>query len=333
MAILKQRLHRKNDSGTYDTIYLENIATNVKLSESDSTTVATALAGKALKYHTHAGTEVTINSGTQTVEASINNNYSLITNLSTEVSSLKSSVSNGKSLIASAITDKGVSTASSATFQVMSDNIRSIPTSTTSGVSIWVYSEGMPSNGSITATKNGYTISATYVSTFNWFKIALPTSGYEGTWTITGSYGGYSSSGNCYVSGSTVRDYFLTVNVLPILPQYSKWKFNDTIPRPSVSVREYFDGDENTQSIYTYSWSDSRPNGYGYKYACGMDFSATGDSIVTYWWNKYEGSGYYSNSDGLVWTQNSCRIFRVEKTYTVSMAFYSYLINNATRIE
>lgn len=43
-----------------------------------------------------------------------------------EISSLKSSVSNGKSLIASAITDKGVSTASNATFQTMSNNIRKI---------------------------------------------------------------------------------------------------------------------------------------------------------------------------------------------------------------
>lgn len=40
--------------------------------------------------------------------------------------SLKTSVGNGKSAIASAITDKGVSTASDATFQTMATNIRSI---------------------------------------------------------------------------------------------------------------------------------------------------------------------------------------------------------------
>lgn len=50
----------------------------------------------------------------------------MIVNANNEISSLKSSVSNGKSLIASAITDKGVSTASDATFQTMSNNIRSI---------------------------------------------------------------------------------------------------------------------------------------------------------------------------------------------------------------
>lgn len=43
MAILKQRLNRKNSSGSYDTIYLETIATVVKMSETDSTTVATAI--------------------------------------------------------------------------------------------------------------------------------------------------------------------------------------------------------------------------------------------------------------------------------------------------
>jgi len=43
-----------------------------------------------------------------------------------QLNEVKISVSNGKSLIASAITDKGVSTASSATFQTMADNIRNI---------------------------------------------------------------------------------------------------------------------------------------------------------------------------------------------------------------
>ena len=45
-------------------------------------------------------------------------------NAAAEINNLKSSVSNGKSLIASAITDKGVSTA--ATFQTMANNIRQI---------------------------------------------------------------------------------------------------------------------------------------------------------------------------------------------------------------
>ncbi len=47
-------------------------------------------------------------------------------NASNEISSLKTSVSNGKSLIASAITGKGVSTASDATFQTMANNINGL---------------------------------------------------------------------------------------------------------------------------------------------------------------------------------------------------------------
>ena len=43
-----------------------------------------------------------------------------------EISSLKSSVSNGKSAVASAITDKGVSTSATASFNTMASNIRKI---------------------------------------------------------------------------------------------------------------------------------------------------------------------------------------------------------------
>lgn len=52
-----------------------------------------------------------------------------------ELNSLKTSVSNGKSLIASAITGKGVSTASDATFQTMANNISSIVIKTSPSVS------------------------------------------------------------------------------------------------------------------------------------------------------------------------------------------------------
>ena len=68
MAVLKQRLNRKNSSGTYDTIYLETAATVVKMSESDSTKLSdkissmdTAIAGKqpkgsyAAANHNHSG--------------------------------------------------------------------------------------------------------------------------------------------------------------------------------------------------------------------------------------------------------------------------------------
>ena len=68
MAILKQRLNRKNDNGSYDTIYLETIATIIKMSDADSTLLSdkissmdTAIAGKqpagsyAAANHNHNG--------------------------------------------------------------------------------------------------------------------------------------------------------------------------------------------------------------------------------------------------------------------------------------
>lgn len=53
-------------------------------------------------------------------------NISDVTNLSSEINSLKSSVSSGKATIAAAVTDKGVQTAADATFQEMADNIEKI---------------------------------------------------------------------------------------------------------------------------------------------------------------------------------------------------------------
>ena len=46
---------------------------------------------------------------------------------SSELNSLKSSVSSGKSLVASAVTGKGVSTAADASFQTIANNINAIP--------------------------------------------------------------------------------------------------------------------------------------------------------------------------------------------------------------
>lgn len=56
-----------------------------------------------------------------------------ITTINSEISSLKTSVSNGKSLIAAAVTDKGVPTAASDSFTTMSNNIRNIETKQYSG--------------------------------------------------------------------------------------------------------------------------------------------------------------------------------------------------------
>ena len=150
MAVLKQRLNRKNDNGSYDTIYLETIATVIKMSDTDSTLLSTkisnmdtAIAGKqpagsyAAASHNHSAANIT--SGTLAVARGGTGNTSVDTTptngstkmvtsggIYTAINSLKTSVSNGKSAVASAITDKGVSTSATASFDTMASNIRKI---------------------------------------------------------------------------------------------------------------------------------------------------------------------------------------------------------------
>ena len=140
MAILKQKLNRKNESGSYDEIHLKTDASNVSMSTTDETLLSTkissmdtAIAGKqpagsyAAADHNHNGVYQPAGS-----YAAANHNHSGVYQpvgsyaTTAQLNEVKTSVSNGKSLIASAITDKGVSTASSATFQTMANNIRSI---------------------------------------------------------------------------------------------------------------------------------------------------------------------------------------------------------------
>lgn len=107
MAVLKQRLHRKNSSGTYDIVYLEGIANNIKMSDTDSTLLSTkisnmdtAIAGKqpkgsyaaanhnhngvyqpvgsyAAASHSHNGANLSFDS-TRSINDVINSNYSAI---------------------------------------------------------------------------------------------------------------------------------------------------------------------------------------------------------------------------------------------------------------
>lgn len=76
--------------------------------------LGTVLAGYAPASHTHTTSNIT---GLDTK----------LSGYDSEIASLKSSVSNGKSAVASAITDKGVSTSATAPFEQMAANIRSIP--------------------------------------------------------------------------------------------------------------------------------------------------------------------------------------------------------------
>ena len=77
--------------------------------------LSTALAGYAPASHTHTTANIT---GLDTK----------LSGYDTEIASLKSSVSEGKSLVAAAVTDKGVTTAADAAFQTIANNIGKIST-------------------------------------------------------------------------------------------------------------------------------------------------------------------------------------------------------------
>ena len=152
MAILKQKLNRKNESGTYDEIHLKTDASNVSMSTTDETLLSTkisnmdtAIAGKqpvgsyAAASHNHSAANIT--SGTLDVARGGTGQTSVDTTptsgskkmctsggIYTAINELKTSVSNGKSAVASAITDKGVSTSVSDSFSQMATNINQIKT-------------------------------------------------------------------------------------------------------------------------------------------------------------------------------------------------------------
>ena len=93
-----------------------------------------------------------------------------INGLQTELDNLKTSVSEGKSLIAAAVTDKGVQTAADATFQQMATNIGSIRTGPGT---VRVGLHASANSGSVA----GWTTSATYTSADGSFKTVSMTSG------------------------------------------------------------------------------------------------------------------------------------------------------------
>lgn len=133
MATLKQRLHRKNASGTYDTVYFETSAdliTGTVPVNHGGTGRATLTSGYFLRGNGTGALTMTapssVRSAIGAAATSHTHTISQVTNLQTEINNLKTSVSNGKAQIASAITDKGVSTSASASFSTMASNIQKI---------------------------------------------------------------------------------------------------------------------------------------------------------------------------------------------------------------
>ena len=116
MATLKRRLYRKNSSGTYDIVHLEtdaSIITGTLPISHGGTGRTTLTSGYFLRGN---GTSAVTMSTVAQVKTALG------------IDELKTSVSEGKSLIAAAVTDKGVQTAADDTFQQMADNISNIST-------------------------------------------------------------------------------------------------------------------------------------------------------------------------------------------------------------
>ena len=116
MATLKRRLYKKNSSGTYDIMYLETSAdliTGTLPVSHGGTGRSTLTSGYFLRGN---GTSAVTMSTVAQVKTALG------------IDELKTSVSEGKSLIAAAVTDKGVQTAADDTFQQMATNIGNIST-------------------------------------------------------------------------------------------------------------------------------------------------------------------------------------------------------------
>lgn len=130
---------------------LKSEYTPVDLSEYLKT--ATADTKYAAANHTHTTGQISDLSAMLAGYAPASHTHEIgnINGLQNELNSLKSSVSEGKSLIAAAVTDKGVQTAADATFQTIADNIAAI----TSKNNYVVVGSTSPFNDSITAVSTG----------------------------------------------------------------------------------------------------------------------------------------------------------------------------------
>ena len=110
---------------------------------------------------------------------------------SEEISSLKNSVSNGKKLVANAITEKGIETATNASFQTMADNIGKI-------------SSGGSDDDPATTSYNMRIITAPYGTAINAFKSMDVTGKYDSLCT---TYNTFIKELNMNVKITTTQDF------------------------------------------------------------------------------------------------------------------------------
>lgn len=131
MATLKQRLHRKNAAGSYDVIYLETSATIVKRADgvtSVEDSLSAIEAWDPLRYEVKEDGSITSPFVPQLDAKTLEGHPASYFATASGMQECFQSVSEGKALVAAAVTDKGVSTAADATFATMAGNIANIVT-------------------------------------------------------------------------------------------------------------------------------------------------------------------------------------------------------------
>lgn len=194
----------------------------------------------ATANHTHS--QYALKSHTHTI--------SQVTSLQSEIDSLKSSVSNGKSAVASAITDKGVSTSATASFDTMAENIRKIETEPALSFTNTMYFSGHVDNNYSDVTKYGINSNIKYIEIISINiehsnaelskTLVLPVKIYANGKLIYTESTGVVGRDNIYAAiyFGTDNGYYVTIR---LLRGSSIWNTNSgtTIPTTIIGVNGY----------------------------------------------------------------------------------------------
>lgn len=163
-------------------------------------------------------------------------------------------VSNGKQLIATAITDKGVATSSDSTFQVMANNIRKIITESTVNYAI---------TNNLTFCSNDNTDSS-IVEGSSYSANITANAGYELS-SVVVSMNGEDITSSCYsegviniasITGDIVITAIATIIVVPSTEPTLTWNFENTTPANGYGAITMSVGKSEDEGSYEIKYAD-----------------------------------------------------------------------------